>query len=51
MLSINKAILSNKVVCVPSDKTATYVCNRFNTSFCARDHKTNQAISNLNRKF
>ena len=36
---------------VPSVKTATYICNRFNTSFCARDHKTNQAISNLNRKF
>ena len=51
MLSINKAIVSNKVVCVPSDKTATYVCNRFNTPFCTRDHKTNQAISNLNLKF
>ena len=38
-------------LCVPSVKTTTYVCNRFNTSFCARDHKTNQAISNLNRKF
>ena len=36
---------------VPSVKTTTYICNRFNTSFCARDHKTNQAISNLNRKF
>ena len=34
-------------LCVPSVKTTTYVCNRFNTSFCARDHKTNQAISNL----
>ena len=38
-------------LCVPSVKTTTYVCNRFNTSFCARDHKTNQAISNLNLKF
>ena len=38
-------------LCVSSVKTTTYVCNRFNTSFCARDHKTNQAISNLNRKF
>ena len=38
-------------LCVPSVKTTTYVCNRFNTSFCDRDHKTNQAISNLNRKF
>ena len=38
-------------LCVPSVKTTTHVCNRFNTSFCARDHKTNQAISNLNRKF
>ena len=32
-------------------KTTTYVCSRFNTSFCARDHKANQDISNLNRKF
>ena len=38
-------------LCMPSVKTTTYVCNRFITSFCARDHKTNQAISNLNRKF
>ena len=38
-------------LCVPSAKTATYVCYRFNTSFCARDHTINQAISNLNRKF
>ena len=34
-----------------SVKTTTYVCNTFNTSLCARDLKTNQAISNLNRKF
>ena len=45
MLSINKAIVSNKVISVPSVKTTTYVCNRFNTLFCARDHETNQAIS------
>ena len=38
-------------LCVPSVKTTTYACNRFNTSFCAEDHKTNQAISNLNGKF
>ena len=38
-------------LCVPSVKTTTYVWNRFNTSFSARDYKTNQAISNLNRKF
>ena len=38
-------------LCVPSFKTTTYVSKRFNTSFCARDHKTNEAISNLNRKF
>ena len=36
---------------MPSIKTTTYVCNRFNTSFCPRDHQANQAISNLNRKF
>ena len=30
---------------VPSVKTTTYVCNRLNNSFCAKDHKTNQAIS------
>ena len=28
----------------------TYVCNRFNTSFCAKNHKTDEAISNLKRK-
>ena len=38
-------------LCVQSVKTTSYVCNRFNTFFCARDHKTNQAVSNLNRKF
>ena len=38
-------------LCVLSIKTTTYVYNRFNTSFCARDRKTNQSISNLNRKF
>ena len=36
---------------MPSIKTITCVCNRFSTSFCARNHKTNQAIWNLNRKF
>ena len=30
---------------VPSFKTTTYVCNRFNTSFCTKDHKTHLAIS------
>ena len=38
-------------LCVRSVKTTTYVCNRFNTSFRARDHKTNQTLSNFNRKF
>ena len=53
MLSINKArrYLLLHGLCVPSVKTTTYVCNRVNTSFCARDHKTKQAIANLNRKF
>ena len=37
-------------LCLPSVKITTYICNRFNTSFCARDYKTNQAKSNLNRK-
>ena len=32
-------------LCVPSVKTATYVCNRFNTSFCTKDHETHKAIS------
>ena len=36
---------------VPSVKTTRCVCNRFNTSFWAKDHKANQAISNLNRLF
>ena len=43
MLSINKAIYLEDTFCyrdcVPSVKTATYVCNRFNFSFCARNHK------------
>ena len=30
---------------IPCVKTITYVCNRFNTSFCFTDHKTYQAIS------
>ena len=30
---------------VPSVKTAKYICNRFNTSFCTKDHKTHLAIS------
>ena len=54
MLSINKVIYVEDTFCyrdVPSVKTITYECNRFNTSFCARDHKTNQAILKLNRKF
>ena len=30
---------------VPSVKTTTYVCHRFNTSFYTKDHKTHLAIS------
>ena len=30
---------------VPSVKTTIYICNRFNTSFCTRDHKTHWTIS------
>ena len=55
MLSISKAIYLEDNFwyrdCVPSVKTTTYVCNRFNTSFCAWNHNTSQAISNLNRTF
>ena len=55
MLSINKAIYIEDNFCYsdckPSVKTTTYVGNRFKTSSCARKHKTNQAISHLNRKF
>ena len=32
-------------LCMPSVKTTTYACNRFNTSFCTKDLKTHQAIS------
>ena len=32
-------------LCVPSVKTTTYVCNRFNASFHTKDHKMHQAIS------
>ena len=52
MLSTNKGMYvkvpSLKGLCESNVKTATYLCNRFNSSFCARDDKTNQAISNLN---
>ena len=54
MLSTIKAVYVEDTFCYMDyvfGKTTTYVCNRFNTSFCAKDHKTNQAISNLNRKF
>ena len=30
---------------VPSVKTTTYVCNKFNASFCTKDHKTHLIIS------
>ena len=40
-----------KGLCEPNVETTTYVCNRFNSPFCARDNKTAQAISNLNWKF
>ena len=43
--SICRRYLLLKGLCVPSDKIATYVCNRFNTFFCTKDHKTYQAIS------
>ena len=32
-------------LCVPSVKTKTYVCNRFNTYFHTKNHKRHQAIS------
>ena len=51
MLSTNKAAYVEEVLYMPSVKSTAYVCNRFNTSFCAKDRKTNKAISNLNRKF
>ena len=38
-------------LCVPSVRATAYVCNRFDTPFCARDHEITQASSNLNRKF
>ena len=31
-------------LCVQSVKITTYVSNRFNTSFCTKDHKTHQSI-------
>ena len=49
MLSTNRVIHAEETFCyrdyVPSVKTTTYVCNRFNTSFCTKDHKTHLAIS------
>ena len=37
-----------KGLCVPSVKTLS---NKFNASFCTKDQKIHQTISNLNRKF
>ena len=49
MLSIKKAIyVEVRGLYVLSVKTTIYVCNRFNTSFCARDHKTNQVLKQIN---
>ena len=36
--------LLSQGLCVRSVKITTYVCNRFNTSFCTKDHKTHQAL-------
>ena len=49
----NTAYVIDKQSCIflPSIKTITYLFNGLNTSFCAKDHETHQAISNLNRKF
>ena len=46
--SICRIYLLLQGLCVPSDKTVTYVGNRLSTSFCANDRKINQAMSNLN---
>ena len=55
MLSINKSIYVEDNFCyrdyVCQLSKLQHICNRFNSSFCARDHKANQATSNLNRKF
>ena len=40
-----------KLYICPSVKTATYLCNGPNTSFCIKDDETHQAISDLNQKF
>ena len=32
-------------LCVPGARIIRYVCNRFNTSLCTKDHKTHNAIS------
>ena len=34
-----------RIIYMLSVKTTTYVSNRFNTSFCTKDHKTHLAIS------
>ena len=49
--TITSVINKQSGICVPSVRTTTYVHNRLNTSFCTKDHKTHQAISNLNQKF
>ena len=51
MLSTNKVVHAEETFCykkkpsVPSIKTTTFACNRFNTSICTEDHKTHLAIS------
>ena len=56
MLSTNKGIYIGVpsvtgIMCTKCQNHSIHVCNRFYTSFCTRDYKTNQAFSNLNRKF
>ena len=55
MLSTNKVVYVEGTFCYRNYmfevSKLQHVCNRFNTSFCVKDHKTNQAILNLNGKF
>ena len=48
---MQKIYVVQTVVYVCQMSKLQHVCNRFNTSFCTKNHKTYQAISNSNLKF
>ena len=45
MLSTNKEVHAEDTFCYRDYTNLQHVCNRFNTSFCTKDHETHLAIS------